>query len=87
MAGMVSVLVLGSLAVAALVWCFLGFTRAMKEPPGFTGFLFSFHQDPSNMNKRDMSKRKTALLEFPSFLPSHTAAAGRKRHEKIGKNR
>ncbi len=87
MASMVSVFILGSLAIAALVWCFLGFTRAMKEPPGLTGLLFSLHQDPRNTSKRNVHKRKAALLELPSFLPSHTGTAGRKRHEKIGKNR
>jgi hypothetical protein len=81
MASVVSVLILGSLAVAALVWCFLGFTHAMKEPPGFTGFLFRFHQD-----RRNMRKGKATILEFPSFPPNHMIAAERKRHEKVRAN-
>jgi hypothetical protein len=81
MASMVSVSILGGLALAALVWCFLGFTRAMKEPLGFTGFLFRSYQDTRNMRKR-----KTVILEFPLFPSSHTTTAERKRREKVGGN-
>jgi hypothetical protein len=79
MASMVSVSILGGLALAALVWCFLGFTRAMKEPLGFTGFLFRFYQDTRNMRKR-----QAVILEFPLFPSSHTTTAERKRREKVG---
>jgi hypothetical protein len=82
MASMVSVSLslLGILALAGLVWCFLGFTRALHEPPKFVGWLFHLQQD--SRNERNSRAR---LLEFPLFPANHTSAAGQVRREKVGR--
>lgn len=64
------VVILGSLSIAALVWCFLGFTRALHDPPGLSGLLLHLHQAP-----RKTSKRQAAVLEFPAIPSDHAAAA------------
>jgi hypothetical protein len=81
MASMVSVSILGGLALAALVWCFLGFTRALHEPPKFAGWLVQPQQ-----NFRNGRNSRVRLLEFPLFPANHTSAAGQARREKIRKN-
>ena len=79
MAGMVTVSILGILAIAALVWCFLGFTRALYEPPGLSGRLFHLQQD-----SRNARRRQATVLEFPLFPSTQEIAAGREHREKAG---
>ncbi len=81
MASMVSVSVLGILALVALVWCLIGFTRALHEPPRFAGWLFRLQQD-----SRQGRNKGARLLELPLFPANHTSAAGQVRREKVGRN-
>lgn len=78
MASVVTVSILGILALATLVWCFIGFTRALHEPPIFTGWLFHLKQNSWNARKR-----RATVLEFPVFHANHTMAAKRTRREKV----
>ena len=81
MASLVTVSILGTLGLAALLWCFLGFTRALQEPPTFTGWLFHLQQ-----RSLDACKRQAKVLEFPVFHPNHTIAGERPRREKVGRS-
>jgi hypothetical protein len=75
MVSLVLVSSLGILALAAMVWCFLGFTRALHEPPKIAGWLFQLQ--PNSGNAR---KWQATILEFPF---NHTSAADRMRREKL----
>lgn len=75
------VLILGSLSIAALVWCFLGFTRALQDPPRLSGVLFHLHPESQKMHRR-----QAAVLEFPAIPSDHATAAEIKTRKKVGGN-
>ena len=79
MVRIVLVLLMGSVAIAALVWCFLGFTRALQDPPRLSGLLFHLHHE-----SRKTHRRQAAILEFPSIPSDHATAVERTRHKKFG---
>jgi hypothetical protein len=71
MATLLSLSIIGLLAVAALLWCLAGFSRALKEQPRVVGLLVRVRNSDTSTTKR----RKPIIIPFPNH-PSLPQRAG-----------
>jgi hypothetical protein len=56
--------IIGLLATAALLWCLVGFSRALKEKPKVIGLLVR----PENNDTSTTRRRKQTVIVFPVHL-------------------
>jgi hypothetical protein len=67
--------IVGLLATAALIWCLMGFSRALKEKPKLVGLLIRME-----INDASMRQRKAMVIAFPEHsAPPQQAGAARVR--------
>jgi hypothetical protein len=70
------VLIIGLLAVTALLWCLAGFSRALKEKPKVIGWLVR-----AGINPASMKQRKAVVIAFPECsAPTQQVGAARVRN-------
>jgi hypothetical protein len=61
MAALLSLSIIGLLAVAVLLWCLAGFSRALNEKPKVIGLLVRVENSDASTTKR----RKPIIIPFP----------------------
>ncbi len=75
MTALLGFLIIGLLAVAGLLWCLAGFSRALKEKPKIIGLLVR-----AGINPASMKQRKAVVIAFPGrSAPTQQASAARVR--------
>jgi hypothetical protein len=57
--------IVGLLATAALLWCLVGFTRALKQKPKIIGLLLRVENNDTSTTRQ----RKQTIVAFPDRLP------------------
>lgn len=76
--------IVGLLATAALIWCLLGFSRALKEKPKVISLLVRMEINDANMRQRKASARLLSQSSSQTLnhkpRPAWVAAGMRKRH-------
>lgn len=80
MTALLVVLIIGLLAVAGLLWCLAGFSRALKEKPRVIGLL-----GRAGINDASMRQRKAMVIVFPgrSALTRQVSAARVRKYRSI----